>query len=146
MMKIWCNLIVSGALLLAPLIAYTEDRVHAYKEAEILSVQKIWNKARHNAFTDLVRFRGNWFCAFREAEHHWHPHDDGKIRILTSRNGKEWTSAALIAQKGEDLRDSKLSITPDKRLMIVYFRRFNPTRFPDQSVSESDLRRRKVAS
>ena len=31
---------------------------------ERLEVQKIWSKAAYNSFTDLIRFRGRWFCAF----------------------------------------------------------------------------------
>ena len=37
---------------------------------EIVSVRKIWDQAPHNAFTDLIRFQGKWFCIFREADFH----------------------------------------------------------------------------
>jgi hypothetical protein len=39
--------------------------------------------------------------------------------VLTSPDGKAWNSAALLAEDGIDLRDPKLSVTPDGRLMIV---------------------------
>ena len=39
-------------------------------EPEVVSVTKIWDRAPHNAFTDLVRFRDRWFCTFREADYH----------------------------------------------------------------------------
>ncbi len=82
-----------------------------------VSVNKIWDAAGHNAFTDLARFQQRWFCTFREAE--GHVQGNGKIRVLTSTDGKEWTSAALLAEAGIDLRDPKLSITPNNRLMLV---------------------------
>ena len=44
---------------------------------------------------------------------------DGRIRVLVSTDGQAWTSAALVGETGIDLRDPKLSITPDGRLMIV---------------------------
>ncbi len=44
---------------------------------------------------------------------------DGKIRLLTSRDGKAWESAALLAEEGIDLRDPKLSVMPDGRLMMT---------------------------
>ena len=44
---------------------------------------------------------------------------DGRIRVLVSTDGETWTSAALVGETGIDLRDPKLSITPDDRLMIV---------------------------
>jgi hypothetical protein len=39
--------------------------------------------------------------------------------VLVSADGAAWTSAALIGEPGIDLRDPKLSITPDDRLMVV---------------------------
>lgn len=44
---------------------------------------------------------------------------DGKLRILESADGENWKSAALLAEPGIDLRDPKLSLTPDGRLMVV---------------------------
>jgi len=86
-------------------------------EPELVSVAMIWDKGRHNAFTDLVRFQDKWFCTFREADAH--VGGDGRCRILTSTDGESWTSVALIEEKGIDLRDPKLSVTPDGRLMLV---------------------------
>lgn len=84
---------------------------------EIVSVRKIWDHGAHNAFTDLIRWHGRWYCTFREADAH--VGGDGKLRVLTSTDGQTWESAALITEDGIDLRDPKLSITPDDRLMIV---------------------------
>jgi hypothetical protein len=100
--------------------------------AELLSVTKIWDAGEHNAFTDLIRFRDTWFCVFREAKNHWGPGVEGHIRVITSKDGESWHSAALISQEGDDLRDAKISVTPDQRLMLLYFRRFNPTQYPEQ--------------
>lgn len=90
--------------------------VHA-AEPELISVRKIWDEGPHNAFTDLVRFQDQWYCTFREGE--GHVGGDGQIRVLVSRDGEKWESAALIAEEGIDLRDPKFSITRDNRLMIV---------------------------
>src|SRR5262245_44914769 len=82
----------------------------------LLVVRKIWDAAPHNAFTDLVRFQGGWYCAFREGQAHVSP--DGALRVITSRDGERWESAARITWDNGDLRDAKLSITPDGRLML----------------------------
>jgi hypothetical protein len=89
----------------------------AGKNAELVEVRKIWDAAAHNAFTDLLRHGDRWFCVFREGAGHVSP--DGAIRVLTSTDGREWSSAARLAVPGADLRDPKLSATPDGRLMIV---------------------------
>ena len=85
--------------------------------AEIVSLERIWDKAPHNAFTDLIRFQDRWYCTFREAQ--GHVKGDGKLRVLVSADASRWESAALLSEKGVDLRDPKLSVTPDRRLMIL---------------------------
>ncbi|MFO0890620.1 MAG: exo-alpha-sialidase [Isosphaeraceae bacterium] len=84
---------------------------------ELVEVRKIWDQAPHNAFTDLIRFRDRWYCVFREGQGHVSP--DGTVRVITSGDGRDWSSAALIALKGADLRDPKITRTPEGRLMIV---------------------------
>lgn len=83
---------------------------------DLVSVQRIWNGAPHNAFTDLIRFRDRWYCVFREGTRHVSP--DGALRVITSADGSDWQSAALITSDSSDLRDAKLSITPDGQLML----------------------------
>jgi hypothetical protein len=80
-------------------------------------VKKIWDGGKHNAFTDLIRFGGRWYCTFREGDAH--VGGDGKLRVLSSADGGKWESVALLEEKGIDLRDPKLSVTADGRLMIV---------------------------
>ena len=84
---------------------------------EVIEVNKIWDKAPHNAFTDLLRWNDIFYCAFREGR--GHVSTDGKIRILESKDANRWDSAALIALEGFDLRDAHLSVTPDGRLMLL---------------------------
>lgn len=89
----------------------------AASEPQLLSVKKIWDAGEHNAFTDLIRFHGKWFCTFRESAAH--VGGDGKIRVLVSDEGERWESAALLTEAGIDLRDPKFSIAPDERLILV---------------------------
>lgn len=100
-------------LLLTLLIAGSSLRA---EEAEIVEVQKIWDKAPHNAFTDLIRFKDRWYCVFREGQKHVSA--DGALRVLESKDGKTWTSAALITSDTGDLRDAKITVTPDDKLML----------------------------
>lgn len=84
---------------------------------EIISVKKIWDQGNHNAFTDLVRWKDRFYCTFREADAH--VGGDGKSRVLESADGEAWQPVGLVAEEGIDLRDPKVSITPDGRLMMV---------------------------
>lgn len=85
-------------------------------QARVVSVAKIWDQARHNAFTDLLWHDGKFFCVFREGQAHVSP--DGALRVLTSPDGKAWQSAALITSDKADLRDAKINLAPDGRLML----------------------------
>lgn len=99
------------------LVAFTGLFVSAEEPAQIVEVKKIWDQAPHNAFTDLVRFNDRWFCVFREGQ--GHVSADGSLRVLTSVDGDIWESAALIKSADSDLRDAKITVTPDGQLMLA---------------------------
>jgi hypothetical protein len=83
---------------------------------KLVSVQRIWDKAPHNAFTDLLFHKGKWLCVFREGSKHVSP--DGSLRVITSEDGENWESLALVTHPIEDLRDAKISVAPDGKLML----------------------------
>ncbi len=86
-------------------------------QAVLVDVKRIGDTAPHSAFTDLVRFRDQWFCVFREGKDHVSP--DGALRVLTSTDGETWTSAALLTSETSDLRDAKITVTPNNQLMLA---------------------------
>ena len=87
-------------------------------QPSLISVQKIWDEAEFNAFTDLIFYQGRWMCVFRESNAHQYG-SNGSIRIIASADGKTWESLALFREEGVDLRDPKLCETPDGRLMLL---------------------------
>ena len=95
------------------IVAVTTGRA---SEAELVEVKKIWDAAPHNAFTDLIRFQDKWYCVFREGQGHVSP--DGALRVLVSDDAEKWESAALVTSETGDLRDAKITITPDGKLML----------------------------
>ncbi|MBN2291373.1 MAG: exo-alpha-sialidase [Pirellulales bacterium] len=108
---------ICATTILCGVFCFLPGSAGAADKPEIVSVKKIWDQAKHNAFTDLIRFKGLWWCAFRESEEHGK--GAGKLRFIVSPDGDKWTSAALISEEGLDLRDPKLSIMPDGRLMCT---------------------------
>jgi len=83
----------------------------------LLSVEKIWDQAPHNAFTDLVRWRDKLYCAFREGI--GHVEGNGTIRVIALQEDNRWESVGLLECEGYDLRDAHLAVTPDDRLMVL---------------------------
>ena len=65
---------------------------------KLIETRKIWDKANHNAFTDLEYFRGHWYCAFREGNSHAGSGDYGKVRVIKSADGTDWKSVALFSK------------------------------------------------
>ncbi len=113
-------LVVAAGLAAVPFEAQEET---VPREAAVIEVPstRIWSEAPHSAFVDLVRFRERFYCAFREGSGHvpGEKGADGTVRVIASSDGEEWSSVAHIVEEGVDLRDPKLSVTPDGRIMVV---------------------------
>ncbi len=108
---------VTTALLWLPTAARCEESGETVDQKCVVSIEKIWDRPDHSAFTDVVLFGDHLYCTFREGSGHI-PGLNGVARILRSRDRMNWESVAVLREKYVDLRDPKLSITPDGRLMI----------------------------
>jgi len=108
-------------LLLVSLTGLSASLAHAQQpvpfKAEVVSVEKIWDRGQHNAFTDLIRFQNLFYCTFREAAAH--VGGNGQIRVLASYDAKTWSPVALISEEGIDLRDPDFCPTKEDRLFMV---------------------------
>jgi len=90
----------------------------------LLSVKRIWSAkdAMRARFTGLVHFKDRWYVAFRESgvvlpEPGPTSANHGAVRVISSADGEQWESVAFFAKAGHDLRDPKITATPDGRLM-----------------------------
>ncbi|HBE42193.1 MAG TPA: hypothetical protein DDW27_13470, partial [Bacteroidales bacterium] len=85
-----------SALLLASCLFIIN--IYAQQKNSEFRVWKIWDQAEHNAFTDIIKYEGKYYCTFREGGGHvpWPSGIDGKIRILVSKDGEKWKSAGLL--------------------------------------------------
>jgi hypothetical protein len=86
---------------------------------QLLESKLIWKKGSDPALTDLARWRDAWWCVFRESSGLFKK-PDGKIRIVTSRDGTVWESVAFFSEKDVDFDAPRLSVTPQGRLMLVF--------------------------
>ena len=97
-------------LLSAPPSANAEIALH------LVDVQMVWDQAPYNAFTDLIKYNGTFFLAFREGSNHYESRD-GVTRVLQSSDGKNWTSAAVVSSDC-DVREAHFAVRPDGVLML----------------------------
>ncbi len=51
----------------------------------IISVERIWDRAEHSAFTSLIIHKDKLYCAFREGTGHT-PGINGTIRVIASND------------------------------------------------------------
>lgn len=86
---------------------------------KLLSVNKIWGESKHSAFPDLILFNHTWFATFRESDKHVHG-KNGVIHLISSPDGDSWESVGHFEEEGVDLRDPKLCVTSDHRLMLHF--------------------------
>ena len=94
--------------------------VHLQAREINYTVEKIWDNGLYNSFTSLVKYKNQYYCAFREGKSHIFDENgkaEGKIRIISSPDGHRWQSVCLLGENGEDYRDPQLSITPWGELM-----------------------------
>ncbi len=106
-----------AALSLFASIAFAGDDKPA--NPTLISVDRICDDAPHSAFTSLVRFQDRWVCAFRQASAHKGGTRDSRIRVLTSDDTKIWQTATTLADPRGDIRDAKMAVMPDGRLMLL---------------------------
>ena len=113
-MKKLLSLLLLAAVAL-PLMAQQRQDVN-------IRVDRIWSNGEYCSFASMVKFKGKFYVSFREADTHQILKEEnrcGKSRILVSDDGEQWRSVALLEKEGYDLRDPKLSVTPDGRLMVI---------------------------
>ena len=74
----------------------------------VISVERIWDRAAHSAFTDLIRFQDHLYCTFREGTGHI-PGQNGVIRVIRSADGMNWDSVALLGRTARRFAGSRNS-------------------------------------
>ena len=111
------TILFASAALLPPRVA-TADETHETDEQRlVVSIERMWDRPAHAAFTDIAAHGDFLYCTFREGTGHV-PGVNGVVRVIRSRDRMNWESVALLSERHVDLRDPKLSVTPDGRLMV----------------------------
>lgn len=72
----------------------------------------------HNLTTDLAEFQGYFYLVFSSSPWHIGSHKS-RIRLLRSRDGREWESVRDWQVPQGDIRDPKLSVIDGKLILYV---------------------------
>lgn len=93
---------------------------------KLVGKNKIYSNGMHNAFTDMMYFKGKYYLCFRKGKAHMSP--DGKAVVLSSSDPSspsEWKVNKEFALEG-DVRDTKFFVLNDRLHLVL------PVRVPDE--------------
>jgi hypothetical protein len=109
-------LLIAISTLLLVLPAAAQKPPPAGERADILTVRKIWDKSRHSSGTDIFRWKNLWYVCFRTGDTPFGA--GGQVQMLASFDTITWSPVSVISEKDVDLREPKLSVTKEDRLIL----------------------------
>ena len=87
-------------------------------KVKVTNIRRVFHDGRHNAFTDLVRFEGNFYLTFRSCPDGHMVHPTSSIIILSSTDTKQWKQVHRFSVERRDTRDPHFLVFKDK--LFVY--------------------------
>ena len=75
------------------------------QDVRITSLLTAYNDGKHNAFTDLIRFRGKYYLTFRNCPDGHMLFTSSRILVLSSEDTKSWEQVCAFNVPERDVRD-----------------------------------------
>ena len=111
-------LISAVALILSAACFAAETDSANLPKVTVTNLRRVFHNGEHNAFTDLVRYRGWIYLAFRSCPDGHMVFPTSSILILRSRDGAVWEEAHRFHVELRDARDPHFLVFKDK--LFVY--------------------------
>jgi hypothetical protein len=87
-------------------------------DVRVHSIRRVFHNGEHNAFTDLVRFKGKFYLAFRSCPDGHMVHPTASIIILSSSDAEHWEAVHRFRVEKRDTRDPHFLVFRDR--LFVY--------------------------
>ena len=87
-------------------------------QIEVTNIRRAYHNGEHNAFTDLIRWKGKFWLTFRSCPDGHMVHPTSSIRILCSSDTLEWKEVHRFSVPRRDTRDPHFLVFQDK--LFVY--------------------------
>lgn len=87
-------------------------------KVKVANIRRVFHNGEHNAFTDLVRFRDQFYLAFRSCPDGHMVHPSSSILILASTDANEWKQVHRFSVARRDTRDPHFLVFKDR--LFVY--------------------------
>lgn len=110
--------VLFGLLILAAGSISSSRANDALPGVRVSNIRRIEHNGEHNAFTDLCRFQGRIWLAFRSCPNGHGVHPTSSIIVLSSDDGSEWSPEFRFSVPKRDVRDPHFLVFRDK--LFVY--------------------------
>lgn len=87
-------------------------------QVRVSNVRRVFHNGEHNAFTDLVRFRGKFYLTFRSCPDGHMVHPTASVIVLESDDAHSWRPVFQFSVKHRDTRDPHFLVFQDR--LFVY--------------------------
>lgn len=87
-------------------------------DIQIMNPRRAFHNGEHNAFTDLIRWKGKFWLTFRSCPDGHMVFSSSSILILSSEDAREWKEEHRFSVKHRDVRDPHFLIF--KEQLFVY--------------------------
>jgi hypothetical protein len=88
-------------------------------EVAVTNVRRVFYNGEHNAFTDLVRFREEFYLTFRSCPDGHMVHPTASIIVLTSSDTKTWRQVHRFAVNQRDTRDPHFLVFRNRLFVLT---------------------------
>ncbi|QDT07325.1 hypothetical protein K227x_57520 [Rubripirellula lacrimiformis] len=95
-------LLTVGSLAFLSANVRAEDSVPAI---DVTNVRRVFDNGQHNAFTDMIRWQGQYWLAFRSCPDGHMVHSSSSIIVLRSDDAKTWDTVHQFSVPLRDTRD-----------------------------------------
>lgn len=85
---------------------------------KVSNIRKVFDNGEHNAFTDMIRFRGDYYLTFRTCPNGHMLFPTSRILVLRSADGKDWKQVQEFNVPLRDVRDPHFAALNGK--LFVY--------------------------
>lgn len=110
--------LASAVALLGAILVAAPAIAPAAPAVRVENIRRVFHNGEHNAFTDLIRWRGQFWLTFRSSPEGHGVFASGSVIILTSADAKSWRQVHRFSVEGRDTRDPHFLIFKDR--LFVY--------------------------
>jgi hypothetical protein len=114
--RLLASRVVFGPLLV--LVMVSPGVAEPAADVKVTNVRRVYHNGEHNAFTDLIQWKGKYWLTFRSCPDGHMVHPTSSIRVLSSTDLKDWQEVYQFSVPKRDTRDPHFLVFQGK--LFIY--------------------------